>query len=160
MFLRLAKELNNTNSKFIMVGRPEKSKYQKELFKKIKKVPNLKYYGETSYENVNKLLSKATVFVNTSLPREGFANTFIQSWMLKTPIVALSVDPDNTNVKEKIGFHSKNFNQLVKDVKLLITSENICKDMGKRAQAYANLTHDLSITSKKHLEIFEKLILD
>jgi hypothetical protein len=44
-------------------------------------VQNLEYVGPVSLEEVNVWLARSSIFVNTSLPRQGFPNTFIQAWL-------------------------------------------------------------------------------
>ena len=53
---------------------------------------NLQHLGERSHQEVNELLARAHIFVNTSI-HEGFPNTFIQSWQRDVVVVSLSVDP-------------------------------------------------------------------
>jgi len=108
---------------------------------------NLEYLGEKPIEDVNKVLCGAHVFVNTS-KYEGFPNTFIQAWLRKVPVVSLNVDPDDVLKKEKIGFHSKNFNQMVKDTTKLIKDERLRNNMGERAQKYTSKNHSLANIQK------------
>lgn len=158
IFIKLAKELEDTNAQFVYAGRSAKGGYQKMLVDKTKKLPNLKYLGEIPFEKTNELLSKASLFVNTSQLREGFPNTYIQAWMRETPVVALNADPDDLLKRKKIGFHSKTFEQLVKDVRYLIKNEDVRKEMGKRARKYAIENHDIEKIGKRYLEVFEELM--
>ena len=137
LFLKLAERLNDyQNVKFIMVGRAAFGKFIEKLNKKMRKLEKFCYKGELSIEDVNKLLSKAHIFINTSL-YEGFPNTFIQSWMRKIPSISLNVDPDNIIKINNIGFHSKTFDQMVEDTKILIENKELREDMGERARRVA-----------------------
>jgi len=156
MFIKLAQECQDIEAQFIIVGRLEGKEYKKSFSEKIKKIPNLKYLGELPFEKTNELLSKASLLVNTSL-QEGFPNTYIQAWMRETPVIALNADPDDLIKKYKIGYHSGNFKQMVKDIQYLIENECIRKEMGKRARKYAVENHDIKKIGKKYLEIFEEL---
>ena len=122
-----------------------------------KKLPNLRYLGEISFEETNILLSKSSIFINTSLELEGFPNTYIQAWMRETPVIALNFDPDNLIKKNKIGFHSGTFQQMVKDVRYLIKNDNIRNEMGKRARQYAIENHNIKRIGERYIEIFERL---
>ena len=135
-----------------MVGRPGPIDYQIRLNSKIQKTSNLEYYGELSLDKVNYLLSKSKLLVNTSMPREGFPNIFIQSWLSRTPVATLNVDPDNINVNERIGFHSKTFDNLIINVRDILSSELKLNQMGERAQRYATKNHNL----KNMIDLYDK----
>lgn len=158
IFIKLAEHLQNTKAQFIYAGRPIKGKLQKRLMEKTRKLPNLEYLGEIPFEKTNELLSKSSLFVNTSLPLEGFPNTYIQAWMRETPVVALNCDPDNLLKRLKIGLLSGSFKQMIDDLRYLIENENIRKEMGKRARQYAIQNHDIEKIDYKYLDVFEMAI--
>jgi len=126
------------------------------LLEKTSKLSNLKYLGEISYEETNELLSKSSLFVNTSTT-EGFSNTYIQAWMRENPVVTLNCDPDDLIKINKIGFHSGSFKRLVKDVRYLIENEDVRREMGKRAREYAFKNHDIKKVGKRYFKIFNIL---
>jgi len=156
LFLDVVSSLQDTNAVFLFVGRFPNKKYQRNLYFRARNIKNVKYLGELSLKKTNALVSKASVLVNTSI-REGFPNTFIQAWMRETPVVSLSIDPDNVMEKFKIGFCSKTFNQLVKDVRILVENKEKLRIIGKRARQYAIKNHDIKLIGEKYLNIFEKL---
>lgn len=160
VFIKLARELQDTNVRFVYTGRPSivsRGKYQKKLISETKKLDDLTYLGEIPIEKTNELLSKSSIFVNTSLPREGFPNTYLQAWMRETPVVTLLVDPDDLNKKNRIGFHSCSFEKLVKDVRYLIENEDERKAMGRRARKFAVENHDIKKIGRRYLEALEEL---
>lgn len=137
MFIRLAREFHyHKNVSFIMIGRPATGLYQKKLEANLNKFSNIVYLKEQKQDRVNRILAKSHVFVNTSI-YEGFPNTFIQAWLREVPVVSLAIDPDDIIKDNRIGFHSRNFEQMVKDVDLLISDQNLREEMGKRAKEYA-----------------------
>lgn len=158
IFIRLAKEFKKTDVQFIYVGRPAKGIYQEMLMNISKKLPGLKYLGEISHEETNELLSKSSILVNTSLKFEGFPNTYIQAWMRQIPVITLNFDPDDIIKKNKIGFHSGSFKQMVRDVRYLIENDNVRDEMGKRARQYSIENHDIKKIAKKYLDIFRELV--
>lgn len=161
IFIKLVEECQDLNAKFVYAGRSTKGEYQKMLIEKTKKLSNLEYLGEIPFERTNELFSKSSIFVNTSLPyNEGYPNTYIQAWLRETPVVALNHDPDELLKEKKIGFHSRNFEQLVKDVRYLIENEDIRKKMGKKAREYAVDNHDIEKIGKRYLEVFEGLLVE
>ena len=122
--------------KFIMIGCALNKPWYREMLKKMSALENLEYLGERSLKEVNEVLARAHIFVNTST-YEGFPNTFIQAWMRKVPVVSLNVNPDNIIDRNRIGFFSKTYNQMVKDVARLIQDSKLRHDMGERAQTFA-----------------------
>ena len=144
LFIELAGHFQNKhNVKFIMIGRPASGGWQRDLSVKMNRLPNLEYLGELSVHEVNKILSESHIFVNTS-QYEGFPNTYIQAWMRKVPVVALNSDPDDMIKTKGIGFHSKTFEQMVKDVKKLVENRRLREDMGERSQKFALNTFSTS----------------
>jgi glycosyltransferase involved in cell wall biosynthesis len=143
LFIKLANALNETNAEFLMIGEIPENSWGIELKKEISKSSNIIYYGKLSLSETNNILCNSHIFVNTSL-FEGFPNTFIQAWMRKVPVVSLYVDPDDVIKKNGIGFHSRTFEQMVDDVKLLIHDNTLRKTMGEKAQKYAFDKHSLN----------------
>lgn len=141
IFVQLAESLSNIkNVSFLMIGRASLLKEDRRLLEKIKRTPNLECFGEIPNREVNKHLSEAHILVNTSW-YEGFSNTFIQAWMRSVPVVSLNVDPDGILERERIGYHSKTFENLCRDVTLLIENKTLREEMGARARRYAVDNH-------------------
>jgi len=153
IFIKLAENLQDLNVQFIYAGRPYESSYQKILLEKTRKLSNLKYLGEIPFKETNELLSKSSIFVNTS-STEGFSNTYLQAWMRETPVVTLNCDPDDLIKINKIGFHSGSFEQLIKDVRYLIENNDERRKMGSKAREYAIKNHDIKEIGKKYEQIF------
>jgi glycosyltransferase involved in cell wall biosynthesis len=158
IFINLAKRLSRTNARFVMAGKPSSTQYQEKILRLIECTPNIEYVGQLALEDVNAFLSEAAIFVNTSQPREGFPNTYIQAWMRQTPVVSLNFDPDDINTSNNIGYLSGDFEQLVKDVEHLLDAPTIRSDMGMRARQYSVKKHDTDVTGPLYLKEFEKLI--
>lgn len=144
-FIRLARDLDamQLDVECIMIGKPSRNTaWQKHLEAKIRFVKRLKYYGELDISEVNSILSRAHIFVNTSR-FEGFANTFIQAWMRKVPVVSLHWNIDNLFDKYRIGFYSGDYPNMLKNVLTLVNNPQLRCKMGEYAQQYANKYHSL-----------------
>lgn len=94
LFLRLAKMSPNLN--FVMIAPPASCQNQffHEIKAKASAIDNLKFIDFVPYCEVDRYFRNAKLFVNTS-QSEGFPNTFIQAAKNKTPIVSLSVNPND-----------------------------------------------------------------
>src|SRR5690606_16431046 len=89
-FVRLAQRFALRNDiEFAMVGAPMlPGRWTDNLLSFIESVPNLQYLGAREQDEVNDLLERSHILVNTS-DYEGFSNTFIQAWMRNVPVVSL-----------------------------------------------------------------------
>lgn len=149
IFVQLVHELANvSNIQFIMIGRNKQ--YQKLTAQAIE--AKIEVSGEISTSEVNTLLSKSHLLINTSR-MEGFSNTFIQAWMNKVPVISLQVNPDNILEKYNIGLCSGNFRTLIQNTKRLIHDNNLREKMGADARKYAIRHHSL-IQIEKMMKIF------
>lgn len=147
-FIRLAERCRSiTDARFIMIGRDPQNEWSADLKEFINRTSNLEYKGELPIENVNQVLLESHIFINTS-KYEGFPNTFIQAWMRKVPVVSLNVDPDDVLKINRIGFHSKSFERMVEDVKMLINNKSLREDIGNRSQKYAFVNHSIKNINK------------
>ena len=140
LFVQLAKDLHASGEKVqcIMIGAPSHSypAWQRALEREISEVPNLSYYGRKSIEEVNLILAKSHLLVNTSL-YEGLPNTFIQAWMRKVPVVSLHVDPDGVISSKSIGYCVGDYSEMFKKLVELINDSLLRDQMGKLAQSFA-----------------------
>lgn len=155
LFIRLAEELRNCRGmEFIMIGKQGQGYWQSELESKMDELNNLRYLGEMPIDEVNKILCESHILVNTSM-YEGFPNTFIQAWLRKMAVVSLEVDPDGILERENIGFHSRTFDRMVRDVDELVNHREIREEIGERAQKYALENHRVEDNLKRLIELFE-----
>jgi len=158
LFIELAKRCKGLNANFIMAGKSMEGLWGEDILKKINKTSNLEYIGEINLQKANELFAKASIVVLTS-KSEGFSNSCIQGWLRETPLVSL-VDTDDILKKYRIGFYSKNFEQMVNNIIYLIKNEDIRKEMGKKARQYAVQNHDIKKIGGKYLEIFETISVE
>ena len=85
---------------------------------------------------------------------EGFPNTFLEAWINRIPVISLNIDPDELICNEKLGFHSKSFEQLIINLNTLLQDDTLRNEMGMNAKRYVEQNHDV----KKIADKFEKLI--
>jgi glycosyltransferase involved in cell wall biosynthesis len=139
VFVRLAQALRHVeNVRFVMVGAPAARsgniRWQESLMHDIGATENLRFLGTRSLAEVNQLLARSHIFVNTST-HEGFPNTFIQAWLRDVVVVSLSVDPDGVLAQKKVGIAAQSEPALAAAVRGLI-------DDALRRAAYAQRGRD------------------
>ena len=156
-FIDLAERLGTvTEAEFLMIGRPGDAKYQGRLEARMRKVRGLTYLGEKSNEEINRLLARSHLFVNTS-DYEGFPNTFVQAWLHEVPVVSLHVDPDDLLARQGLGFHSGSLDKLVQDTRIMIENADLRARIGKKAKAYAREHHSLAKNLNQVAAFFERI---
>ena len=158
VFIRLASAFGDaTDAQFIMIGAIQGEEHQKEKYRDLmNQAPRLTYLGPKSQKEVNEILSRSHIFVNTSL-REGFPNTFIQAWLRKVPVVSLSVNPDRLIERHGLGLVSGSFEQLKKDVSLLVENQDLRDRLGENARNFANQYFSMQNVNQV-LRIFDSLL--
>jgi glycosyltransferase involved in cell wall biosynthesis len=73
------------------------------------------------------------------------------------PVVSLNADPDELICEKKLGFHSKTFDQLVEDVKILLKDEQLRQKMGKNSRQYVEQEHDISNIIKEYIGLLDHI---
>jgi glycosyltransferase involved in cell wall biosynthesis len=148
VFVRLARAFGaHREIRFLMVGAPPAGKsanrrWQESLMRGIAAAENLQYVGQKSHAEVNELLARSHIFVNTST-HEGFPNTFIQSWLRDVAVVSLSVDPDHVLEQQRVGITAHSESALVDAVRNLIDNPDVRAAYVKRGRDHAAARHSL-----------------
>ncbi|MDD3662589.1 MAG: glycosyltransferase family 4 protein [Candidatus Pacebacteria bacterium] len=159
LFFDLAKALKRLECRFEFVYGKTSDEYLKNIISDVNNCSgNLDIFGELASREAEKYIEQSSILVNTSLPYEGFPNTFVQAWLRETPTVSFEVDPGNVISREKIGYVSRDFKQFVSDVEYLIINNNIRKEMGKRARQYAEKVHGLNSNREYYVRFFNSII--
>jgi len=144
-FVRLAAKFAALSDvKFTIAGASYDDPWTQAQLALIRSAPNVEYLGRLTQDEVNALLERATVLVNTS-EYEGFANTFIQAWLRQVPVASLHVDPDGLLSRAGLGTVAGSEEQLARDVaRWLETPPAERATLGARCRAYAVANHSES----------------
>jgi len=138
-----AGRFNDTHWKFVIIGATSKDwEWMNSLRLQIGETPNLEYLGFQPLEIVKQYMSKSALLVNTS-KSEGFSNTFIEAWNNYTPVVSLSVDPDNIVQANKLGKVSGSFKQMVQDINALMNDHKLRDELATNGYEYVMREHDI-----------------
>lgn len=154
LFVKLAEAIPET--KFQVIGGHSGNQ---ELYSRMKesskRISNLEYLGVViPFDKINEYFSRASILVNTSM-FEGFPYAFIQAWMHYIPVVSLNADPDELLCKNRLGFHSKMFDQLIEDVKSLLRDEELREEMGMNGREYVEREHDTTQIIGEYIKLFD-----
>lgn len=154
LFMRLAETI--PEARFQMIGgcSPENQELYDKIKETSKRISNLEFLGVVPFHEVNEYFSRASILVNTSM-FEGFPHAFIQAWMHYVPVVSLNADPDELLCKNRLGFHSKTFDQVVEDIKTLLKNEALREEMSVNGRKYVEREHDITKNIREYIEVFE-----
>jgi glycosyltransferase involved in cell wall biosynthesis len=156
LFVDLARRcLDLEDVEFLMIGAVQDPSYAR-LTTDLAQVPNLRFLGPRTLEDVNRILGQARLFVNTSRPSgEGFPNTFIQAWLRGTPTASLEVDPDGLIARHRTGVAvGGDMARLTDEVRELVRQPGKARELGQNAAAFARLTYGLD-NCRRIVEILE-----
>ncbi len=130
-----------------------------------KKLPNVLLLGTVTAVEMESWFQRTKLFLNTSI-REGFPNTFLQSWMNGVPVVSLNVDPDNVIKENELGkvigeelLESCNSNYrkmsrlLARSIEDLLASPVKRKIIGNNSLRFVNAIHSPDIVVPKLISI-------
>jgi len=147
-YIEIVEHFKDNNSiKFLMIGRDLGNKYQHLLQTQCEN-PNFDYLGELTNDEVNVLLEKSHILINTS-EYEGFSNTFVQAWMRGTVVISLNSNPDNVLTKFNIGYETITKSNTISVINKLINNINLLKEKGDSSQKYAIEAHSIKNVYKK-----------
>lgn len=153
-FIKLAQAL--PKEKLVMVCRKGNDV---KLFNRVKNLAaqqnNVKFFPMVPIKKITKYFKQAKLFVNTST-LEGFPNTFMQSGLAKTPVLSLTVNPDDYLKRLNCGLVAKNNQKLlIKKCKRIIKDPGLVKTMGQNHYDYIIKNH-----SFRNINIFKKAVCE
>jgi len=139
LFFEMMDHLGEQDCRFIMAGAMAEPQRYAGLIKNYQmKYRNFEYRPKIDFQESNKLIGEASVFINTSLGQaEGFPNTFIQAWLRRTPTISLGVDPDNLIGQHKLGGVVTEPLELAGKVMQILRDRALADSMGARAEQLA-----------------------
>src|ERR1700722_10015323 len=145
-FIDLAQSLSDlTTVRFVMVGAIQENPGRRleSLMRSIESTSNLTYTGALTQAQVNDLLGRAHVLVNTST-HEGFPNTFIQAWLHDVAVVSLTVDPDKVFELERAGILAHTQAGLIGAVRKLLEDQELRSSYVASGRARARKSHSMA----------------
>ncbi len=152
LFIELAKMMPSV--KFQMIGgyQGDPALYN-EMKRKAEELKNFEFLGVVPFEEIDYYYNKAWVLVNTSM-FEGFPNAFLQAWMNYMPVLSINANPDEVITNYKLGFYSRNLEQLKEDLSTLLDDDELIKEMGINGRKYVEKNHDIKNILPEYIELF------
>jgi glycosyltransferase involved in cell wall biosynthesis len=142
LFIELAKRCQDLPAKFVMVGAYQEPHYQSIVENAVQTLRNFEYRGFIPFARVGEQFKQAHLFISTSLS-EGFASTFVQSWMYGVPVISLDVDPENILKEKGLGICASSLDEMEHAIRSLLDDPARRREIGARARAFAQQEFDL-----------------
>lgn len=153
IYLTLAEKFPRVT--FEIIGVAEDKQWQKELEKKIRKLPNIIMHGYidkfTDKEKFYGPINKAWIFINTA-SREAYPLSFFEAAGRGCALLS-HVNPDN--VTKAYGYWAEK-DDFEKGLSILLENDN-WKKKGETAHQQFSKKHKKEEAIRRHLELYEKL---
>ncbi len=151
--LSIAKELKELN--FYVVG-DVVHEVLRPVLDELCLLPNISFQPVMNHAQVLNLIRNSKIVINTS-PLEGFSNVFLESWLLRTPVVSLNANPNSLfSDSTDFGYCANgSLPRMVKAIRKLVSDDLIRLDMGSRARDYVLGEHSLAMTTRKLIDVCE-----
>jgi glycosyltransferase involved in cell wall biosynthesis len=143
LFIELARRCRDLPAEFLMIGGVQQEDYRLMVEAAMRDLPNFRYGGFVPLSEVEKVFAAAHLHVKTSLPIEGFPNTFIQAWLHGVPVVSYENDPEALLHDHRLGVCAATLDELDQAVRDLIAHPEKRREIGSRARAFAMREFDL-----------------
>lgn len=155
-FLKLVEDFPEEN--FIMIMPKNDVKLWNNISQKVNQYANLTFIEKVPFDKIDKYFKEAKIFVNTS-SYEGFPNTFIQAAMFGTPLLSLTVNPDNFINKYHCGYVAEDdYGNMRRQLEELLHNQEIWEKFSENAFLYAKENHDIEKYILKLKTVINNLI--
>lgn len=157
LFIDLAEKMPAV--KFVMVGGAasgEQHVYDK-VEARAKKLDNVTFEGFVPFKDVGRYFDGASVLINTSEPKEGFPNAFLQAWQRAIPVVSY-FDPDDLIKEEMIGRAVLEKDGMFSALRELIEDKAEYVACQERARKYFENNHRIDVVGARYEKLIKGLI--
>jgi glycosyltransferase involved in cell wall biosynthesis len=130
--------------RFVVCGAPTSHRsppgYGEQVVEMLRSLSNVDYLGQVKPETAAQVIAGAAVLLSTS-DGEGFPNTFLQAWSSGTPVVSLSIDPDNTIKRIGLGVVTARPEDAITAINALLKSSQKREEIAGRARQHVAQAH-------------------
>jgi glycosyltransferase involved in cell wall biosynthesis len=154
LFIELARRCRDLPAEFLMIGGMAHENYRPQVEAAARELPNFRYGGFVPLSEVERVFAGAHLHVKTSLPIEGFPNTFVQAWLHGVPVVSYENDPEGLLNERRLGVCAASLDELEQAVRDLVNHPEKRREIGALARAFALAEFDL----QRNVDRFEALL--
>ena len=114
--------------------------YSTKILKELSTLPNIEFLGQVAPDKTQHLIADASALLSTS-DEEGFPNTYLEAWSSGTPVVTLTIDPDQIIKRYGLGRVSGTVATAIEDLTSLIRCPHHRDEIATHAQQYIREQH-------------------
>jgi glycosyltransferase involved in cell wall biosynthesis len=163
VFIELARLLPSRKFVMAMNGDMSSERYQ-AIKEAAHHISNVKFLGSVPASDIDQWFAGAVIYVNTSI-REGFPNTFLQSWQQGHPIVSINIDPNRNIEEEKLGYCLYHDDQHLRETPVtlaqklsavlrpLLDNRESLVGYAETCKGYVERVHSSSVVIKRFIEV-------
>jgi len=155
LLLELARRL--PDRKFVMMGGdfPSEADYSARIRADAEKLPNVTITGRIPNHDVQAMLRRAAVLINTS-DVEGFPNAYREAWSLRVPVVARH-DIDDIIASSGVGMIAESVDEMENALRAL-DDQSVRRRMGDTARRYVLDHYSPQRLGPEYMEFFSSLL--
>ncbi len=127
--------------------------YGRQIVQSLQELSNVNYMGQVDPQKAKIIIAEASLLLSTS-DGEGFPNSFLEAWSCGTPVVSVSIDPDEVIQRKGLGALTGNLDGAVLAIKDFMASPQDCDEIASRAREHVHASHGEDTVIK----IFESAI--
>lgn len=155
LFLEIATRLPNLQ--FVMIGGPSRNtSIFAEIQQAASRLSNVVFKGFIPYSEIGTYFDNAAIFLNTSI-KEGFPNTFLQSWARRIPTISF-FSPFPETMPDKPGHYVANISEAVEKIATLMADRGTRFKEGERCFEYFMENHEVSKVISQYDDIFNAVM--
>jgi len=141
---------------FLLGGGTSDINYRQTLSRMGDHLSNLQMPGAIPFEETQDYFSRASIFVNTSLPEaDGLPNAFIQAWLNDTPVLSLHHDPNGWIERKNLGYCAHgDFENFLSESKALLQQPSRIEKISRNCRQFGRNTFTSDETIDSYLNLF------
>lgn len=121
-------------------------------------IANVTFFPGVSFGETEQLFNQHRVSVNTS-DKEGYPNTFVQSFKWGRPVASLNVDPDAILTEKQLGGCANgDWRQFVEITSNLLNNVDEWRKLSNNARRFAEEQHDIQRIGRRLYEHIQDLL--
>lgn len=157
-FIELAKSVTAPGWTFHLIGDGDDEEYVDHLKELASDVDSIQFEGAVEPGKDTEWFERAKLFVDTS-NSAGFSNTFIQSWLQRTPVASLNLDPDSFIESTRSGIPPTDFETFSAQVQELLEDEQALEEAYANT-SFAKETFGISEIAEQYESLFKRTLTD
>jgi glycosyltransferase involved in cell wall biosynthesis len=123
------------------------------IVEELRTLPNVDYRGQAAPEEARQVIADAALLLSTS-DGEGFPNVFVQAWSSGTPVVSLTIDPDEIIQRKGLGSVAGSLDKAIAEIKALMGTLRLREEIAVRARQHVEEAYSEAVV----IRVFEAAI--